>query len=123
MHGNRTMTATPLAFADPPPRAANLPALDVLSDVLRAVRLTGAVFMTSRLTAPFGITSPKRYDPGMPMAKFRHVSIFHLVVTGECTFESAGGHRELLRAGDLVLLPFSNAHKLCSGEPSGLTSA
>ena len=112
------MTATPLAFADPPLRAAHLPRLDVLSDVLRAVRLTGAVFLNSRLTAPFAITTPKRYDPAMPMARLRHVSMFHLVVSGELTIETASGRRQRLTAGDLVLLPFSAEHKLWNGEPT-----
>src|SRR5512146_2864507 len=71
--GIRTMTGTPLAFADAPPRHAESRTIDVLTDVLRAVRLTGAVFLSSRLTAPFGITAPKRYDPLMPMARLRHV--------------------------------------------------
>jgi len=112
------MTATPLAFADPPPRAAIQPTLDVLSDVLRAVRLTGAVFMNSRLTAPFAITTPKRYDPSMPMARLRHVSMFHLIVSGELTIETASGQQERLTAGDLVLLPFSAEHKMWNGEPT-----
>lgn len=116
------MTGTPLAFADAPPRHAESRTIDVLTDVLRAVRLTGAVFLSSRLTAPFGITAPKRYDPLMPMARLRHVSVFHLIVNGECTIETASGGRRRLAGGDVVLLPFSSEHRLWNGEPSTFIS-
>ncbi len=119
------MTGTPLAFADAPHRRAYrapAPPLNVLSDVLRAVRLSGAVFLSSRLTAPFGITAPKHYDPRIPMARLRHVSVFHLIVSGECTIETASGGRRHLAGGDVVLLPFSSEHKLWNGEPPAFIS-
>jgi len=111
------MTGTPLSIADAPAAA------DLLSDVLRAVRLTGSVFLNARFTAPFGILSPERYDPRMPMAHLRHISIFHLIVGGGCTIETAGGERRALVAGDLVLLPFTRAHKFWSGETAEMLFA
>ena len=103
------MTATPPSFADRPPGT------DVLADMLRAVRLTGAVFLKASFTEPFGVLSPQRYDPSIPMAHLRHVSVFHYVATGGCNIETAGGHRRELVAGDLVLLPFAAEHKLWRG--------
>jgi AraC-like DNA-binding protein len=103
------MTATPPSFADRPPGT------DVLADMLRAVRLTGAVFLKANFTEPFGILSPQRYDPSIPMAHLRHVSIFHYVASGGCMMETAGGSRRELKAGDLVLLPFAAEHKLWRG--------
>src|SRR5262245_41641689 len=94
-----TMIGTPLSFADRPPGN------DVLADMLRAVRLTGAIFLKARFTEPFGVLSPQRYDPSIPMAHLRHVSVFHYVATGGCNIETAGGERRELVAGDLVLLP------------------
>jgi AraC-like DNA-binding protein len=110
------MTGTPLSIADAPGAAAPEPSADVLSDVLRAVRLTGAVFLNARFTAPFGILSPDRFDARMPMAHLRHISIFHLIAAGGCTIETASGQRRGLVAGDLVLLPFTRQHKFWSGE-------
>ena len=103
------MTATPPSFADRPPGT------DVLADMLRAVRLTGAVFLKASFTEPFGVLSPQRYDPSIPMAHLRHVSIFHYVASGGCMIETAGGSRRELKAGDLVLLPFAAEHKLWRG--------
>jgi AraC-like DNA-binding protein len=103
------MTATPPSFADRPPGT------DVLADMLRAVRLTGAVFLKASFTEPFGVLSPQRYDPSIPMAHLRHVSIFHYVASGGCMMETASGTRRELKAGDLVLLPFAAEHKLWRG--------
>src|SRR5262245_54688803 len=94
-----TMTGTPPSFADRPPGT------DVLVDMLRAVRLTGAIFLKASFTEPFGVLSPQRYDASIPMAHLRHVSVFHYVATGGCMIETAGGGRRQLEAGDLVLLP------------------
>ena len=89
---------------------------DVLTDMLRAVRLTGAVFFSGRYTAPYGIKSPKQFDPSMPAAHLRHISIFHLLTAGTCMFESASGTRRRLTAGDLLLIPFADAHQFWEGD-------
>ena len=41
------MTGTPPSFADRPPTN------DVLADILKAVRLTGAIFLKARFTEPW----------------------------------------------------------------------
>ena len=89
---------------------------DVLAEMLRAVRLTGAVFMNARFTAPFGVISPKQYDERMPMARMTHISIFHLIASGGCTIELATGERSTISAGDILLVPFAAAHKFWNGE-------
>jgi AraC family transcriptional regulator, alkane utilization regulator len=109
------MTETPPSFADSPAREPAPPDADMLSEMLRAVRLTGAVFLSARLTAPFGLVSPKRFDGRMPMAHLRHISVFHLVAEGECVIETASGARHQVVAGDLLLLPFADQHRLSMG--------
>jgi AraC-like DNA-binding protein len=108
------MTGTPSSFAETPeaPRSN----YDVLAEMLRAVRLTGSVFLRGTFTAPFGVVSPKRYDARTPMAHLRHISIFHLIATGSCTIEIATGERRTLSAGDVVLMPFADAHKFWNGD-------
>src|ERR1700710_567210 len=73
-----SMIQTPPSFAVAPDNDH-----DVLAESLRAVRLTGSVFLDACFTAPFGIISPKRFDAYSPMAHLRHVSVFHLVAAGE----------------------------------------
>ena len=97
------MTETPPSFAGTPETPAG--GYDVLSEMLRAVRLTGSVFLNANFTTPFGVISPKRYDAGTPMAHLQHVSVFHLIAAGSCTIEIATGERRTISAGDILLLP------------------
>jgi AraC-like DNA-binding protein len=50
------------------------------------------------------------------MAHLRHVSIFHLIAAGACSVEIATGERKAASAGDVLLLPFTNEHKLWNGD-------
>lgn len=117
------MTGTTRSFADPPFRAAPPPSQDVLSDVLRGVRLTGAVFLNGRFTEPFGVLTPKSFDASLPMAHFRHTSVFHLIASGGCMIELASGERRKIVAGDILLLPFADQHKFWSGDPPTMAFA
>ncbi|MEW6453504.1 MAG: AraC family transcriptional regulator [Pseudomonadota bacterium] len=112
------MTETPPSFAGTPGTPAG--GYDVLSEMLRAVRLTGSVFLNANFTTPFGVISPKRYDAGTPMAHLQHVSVFHLIAAGACTIEIATGERRTISAGDILLLPFADAHKFWNGKYSEL---
>ncbi|MBL0899992.1 MAG: cupin domain-containing protein, partial [Reyranella sp.] len=103
------MTATPPSFAKTPPT-------DVLADMLRAVRLTGACFLKASFTEPFGVLSPRRFDATVPMAHLRHVSVFHLITANSCMIETTNGHRQQLNTGDIALLPFVAEHKLWRGD-------
>ena len=108
------MSGTPPSFAarPDPPRGG----YDVLTETLRAVRLTGSVFLNARFSSPFGVVSPKQYDACTPLAHLRHVSVFHLIATGTCTIEIATGERRIVSAGDVLLLPFADAHKFWHGD-------
>lgn len=117
------MTETPPSFAGTPDRAAAAAGPDVLSEMLRTVRLTGSVFFGGNFTAPFGVISPKRWDDSTPLARLRHISIFHLVAAGRCTFEHSNGSRREISAGDLLLLPFTDEHRFWNGTPSGFAYA
>jgi AraC-like DNA-binding protein len=111
------MTETPPSFAGTPDRAAPAARLDALSQMLRAVRLTGSVFFTGYFSAPFGVISPKHWDETTPLARLRHISVFHLVTAGRCTIELTGGVRRDIAAGDILLLPFADEHRFWNGSP------
>lgn len=110
------MTAVPSNIADPPGQ-------DILTEVLRAVRLNGSVFMNGRFAAPFGVISPARWDSMQEMAHLRHASVFHLVAEGCCVLQLANGAVRDLRKGDVVLLPFTAEHRFWSGEPTSFSHA
>jgi len=108
------MIGTPPSFAGTPESVRD--DYDVLAEMLRAVRLTGSVFLNACFSTPFGVISPKQYDETTPMAHLRHVSVFHLIAAGGCTIEIATGQRKNISAGDVLLLPFADAHKFWNGE-------
>jgi AraC-like DNA-binding protein len=89
--------------------------LDALSDVLRIVRLTGAVFMDAEFTAPWCIGEPSGVEvciEHMPQAQ--HVVIYHLVAEGRCEVSVPGQAAASTRAGDLIVIPGGEAHSLGS---------
>lgn len=89
---------------------------DVLSEILRGVRLSGSVFLDGRFCAPFGVISPQRWDNSGPLAHLRHVSVFHLITRGRCSLEIADGSVAEVSAGDVLLLPFTAAHRFWHGD-------
>ena len=102
----------------PPPRAETAPHLDVLSEVLCTVRLTGATFFSAEFRAPWGITSPlidtvarTFQDPDA------HLVLFHLVLEGRATARVEGEPDITLEAGDIVAFPQGHAHRVWQGRP------
>jgi AraC-like DNA-binding protein len=84
---------------------------DVLSDVLQAVRLQGAVFYWVEAAEPWVAASPPAADIAaavMPGAD--HVMEFHLLVEGECWVGLRDGQPELAAAGDVMLFPQGDPH-------------
>jgi AraC-like DNA-binding protein len=96
--------------------------MDALSETLRVVRLVGAIFINGRFTAPWCYQSP-RADTAAPLLEpgAERVVIFHLITQGECYVELAGQSPIHLTAGDAVLFPQGDAHRMMS-EP-GLAPA
>jgi AraC-like DNA-binding protein len=91
------------------------PASDVLSDVLRAVRLSGAVFFDVHASAPWVAEAPTGADiaPRLVLGA-GHVIPFHVVTRGECHAWRDGQEPVLLHAGDVVVFPHGHAHVMAS---------
>lgn len=109
------MTATP-GFGAATTAAPAGP--DVLSELLKVVRLSGSVFINALFTAPFGVVSPRYYDPAAPHSDRRQASILHLIVEGDCTLEMADGTMRDVHAGDLLFLPLADVHRFHRGTPA-----
>jgi hypothetical protein len=92
-------------------------AMDVLSDVLLSVRLTGAVFFDVDAHAPFATESPGVGEiGGQVLAGAEHVISFHIVTEGSCWAEAVDHSAPPvpLRAGDIVVFPAGNANIIAS---------
>ena len=91
--------------------------MDVLSDVLRAVRLTGAVYFDIDAGSPWVGKSPGTAEIAAAiMPGVEHVVSFHAIISGSCWASLGDGSGSPLRvnAGDVVVFPVSAE---CHGDP------
>jgi AraC-like DNA-binding protein len=91
--------------------------MDVLSDVLAAVRLTGAVFYDHHFRFPFaGASPPTSAIAAKVMPGSEHVIAFHALLTGSlwASLTDDPGSAVRLEAGDVVILPMGDANLLGS---------
>lgn len=89
--------------------------MDVLSDVLRVVRLTGGVFLDAEFTAPWclvGKVGPEDCSPFLPMP--RHLIAYHYLVSGRLQLRPEGGETVEVGERQIVLLPRNDRHVLGS---------
>jgi AraC-like DNA-binding protein len=88
---------------------------DVLSDVLRAVRLTGAVYFDFEFSSPWVAEAPpSREIAAIVMPGAERVIEYHLIARGSCWGQVAGAQPFRLNEGDLLILPQGDAHTLSS---------
>lgn len=93
--------------------------MDVLSEVLKAVKLDGAMFYNAEFSAPWCFRAP----PSRIVAPYlspdsRHVIIFHLLTEGRGYGQIEGDGRPVpLNAGDIVIFPHGDAHIMGNGSP------
>jgi hypothetical protein len=90
-------------------------AADALSDLLRTVRLAGAVFFNLDVSEPWVAEAPPASVCGpfvMPTAQ--HVIEFHVVTKGFCWGGLLDDQPLRLRAGDVIIFPQGDAHVMSS---------
>jgi AraC-like DNA-binding protein len=90
--------------------------MDVLSDTLQVVRLTGAIFLNAALAEPWAVESatPRELAQYLRLSS-DCIALFHVLVQGQCWFAVPGYAPVLLRSGDAILLPQSAPHTMRSG--------
>jgi AraC-like DNA-binding protein len=93
--------------------------MDVLSEVLKVVKLQGALFYNGEFSSPWSFYSP----PSRTVAAYvapdaRHVIVYHLLTEGRASARLADGERIMLEAGDIVIFPHGDAHFVENGPPA-----
>jgi AraC-like DNA-binding protein len=94
--------------------------MDLLSELLGSVRLTGGVFLDAHFTAPWCVTanmSPERSKPFLPNPV--QLVGFHVVIEGELLVIFADEPPIRASAGEILLFPGNDGHIL--GNAQGLT--
>ena len=90
-------------------------AADVLSDVLRTVRLTGATFFDVVAKAPWAVESPPReriLPEILPGAE--HLIAYHVVTEGRCFATVRGGESIPVEAGEVIVFTKGDPHVMSS---------
>jgi AraC-like DNA-binding protein len=113
------MCARPAPPSERDARASGAPAIapcaDVLSDVLRSVHLTGAVYFDFDLTSPWVAEAPpSREIAAKVMPGAQRVIEYHLIARGACWGHAVGEEPIRLREGDLIVFPQGDPHVLSS---------
>jgi AraC-like DNA-binding protein len=92
--------------------------MDVLSEVLRIVRLDGALFFNAELSAPWCVSEPRSTALASQLSpESGHLILYHFITEGRAFARLPGGQREDLVAGDVVIFPHGDAHLLGNGSP------
>jgi AraC-like DNA-binding protein len=99
-------------------------AIDPLSEALRGVRLTGAVFLDAELGSPWGFASPAASTVAHLLApESEHLVLFHLLVEGRANARVPGHETLTLEPGDIVIVPRGDAHELWNGPVTELSDS
>jgi len=90
--------------------------MDVLSEVLKVVKLQGALFFNGEFSAPWSFCSPPSYSVAPYVAPAAgHVIIYHLLTEGRAFARLVDGERIILDEGDIVIFPHGDAHFIENG--------
>ena len=109
------MVRRPIFLRGTPELNASL--MDALSDVLRVVRLSGAVYLNAEFTSPWCTESPK--DAAMCSAFLpgtKRVVAYHLIAEGSCWAQLADDADSALQlsAGEILVIPQGETHVMGS---------
>lgn len=97
--------------------------MDVVSEILRPVKLRGALFFHGEFSAPWcfrSAPSPKDaqfFGSLVQSEEPLRVLLFHMLTEGRAFARLEDGRKEELVAGDIVILPHSDVHFLGNGGP------
>jgi AraC-like DNA-binding protein len=106
--------ASPIVGLPPAPHGPPEPG-DTLSDVLEAVRLTGALFFLVDARTPWVAEAPSSADlvPAI-LPRAQHVVSYHVISQGTCWCESPGLAPLRLETGDVLLVPHGHPYQIAS---------
>jgi AraC-like DNA-binding protein len=90
--------------------------MDVLSEVLKVVKLEGAIYYNAEFSAPWCFRAP----PSRVVVPYfspsgGHVIIYHLITEGQCLAGLEDEEPVAITAGDVVIFPHGDAHILSNG--------
>jgi AraC-like DNA-binding protein len=95
--------------------------MDVLSEVLKVVRLQGALFYNGEFSSPWSVYAAHPRALARYFAPdSEHVIEYHLLTEGRASVRLENGGRLALAAGDIVMIPHGDPHIVENG-PASMT--
>jgi len=92
--------------------------MDILSDILKVVKLDGALFFNGEFSAPWCLSARRTREIAHYLSPVAgHVIVYHFLTEGRAYAKLPDGRREELTAGDIVIFPHGDAHFLGNGWP------
>ena len=90
--------------------------MDVLSEILKVVKLKGALFYNGEFSSPWSVrAASSRGLANHFKAGVAHVIVYHLVTEGRAFIRLDSGQHVTLNAGDLVMIPHGDPHIMENG--------
>jgi AraC-like DNA-binding protein len=95
--------------------------MDALSEAMRAVRVSGALFFNGEFAAPWRFATPAQDRIGPVVSpESERLVLFHLVTEGHAIACTAGHDEVSLTAGAIVVFPHGDAHEMWHGRTTTL---
>lgn len=89
--------------------------MDALNDMLRAMRLTGGVFLDATFSAPWCVSAQVTPEDCAPFtAAPRHIIAYHYVTEGRCLLRVGERPPVEVACGEIVVLPRNDHHLIAS---------
>ena len=89
--------------------------IDVLSDVLRTIRLTAALFFPLKASSPWADAVPAATALASSiLSAAQHVVSYHIVSEGTCWVALLDAEAVRLEAGDIIVIPHGDAYVMSS---------
>jgi len=90
--------------------------MDVLSEILKVVKLKGALFYNVEFSFPWCVRAASSQGLANHFkAGVEHVIVYHLLTEGRASIRLDSGQRMTLNAGDLVMIPHGDPHIMENG--------
>lgn len=94
--------------------------MDILTQVLRSVRLSGAVLFRGEFSSPWSLAAPdSRAAAPFLVPGAKSLIFFHVVTQGRCSVAVDQEQPFLLSSGDVIALPYGDPHAM--GNPLAAT--
>ncbi len=84
-----------------------------LAEVLSRLRVQGAIFLRGEYSEAWAFESMPAEDVAAALVlDVERVLLFHVIGSGRCWVEPIGGERLWADAGDVIVLPYGDAHRM-----------